>query len=328
MDNQLKQSCLDNRHRWEIFEYNFLSMKPRLSAPLEMAWCRFETCPLCGASEANFQNWFAYDSVKAQKCSSCRFRFLNPYLSPESMIKIYSSHLSMAAVNEKLEKYYEDFEGSETEKGFQESLKILQDLGARGSLLDVGCGRGKFLEFARKSGWETVGIEPGAEHTLYAKEKLKMNVINASLEETQFPSGQFDVITLWDVIEHIENPKEVLKKLRVWLKPGGLILLATPSHESLLNFLARTAYVLSGGLIKKPLTYFFVPEHILYFTSASLRRLVKECGFVPVREMKTGTDIERYSVSPLVKIAAKILLPLAKFLRAENRMVWICRQSN
>ena len=245
------------------------------------------------------------------------------------MIKIYASHESMVAANEKLGKYYEDFEGSETERGFQESLKILEGSGTRGSLLDIGCGRGKFLEMAQKRGWEIAGIEPGAEHALYAKEKLKISmIINASLEEAQFPFGQFDVITLWDVIEHVENPKEVLKKLNAWLKPGGLILLATPNHKSLLNFLAKTAYALSGGMVKKPLTYFFVPEHILYFTPLSLRRLIKECGFVPVREMKTGTDIDRYSVSPLVKIIAKILLPLAQLLRAENRIVSICRKAN
>ena len=303
-------------------------MKPGLNSSSEITWRRFETCPLCGASKTNFQNWFEYDAVKVQKCSSCQFRFLNPYLSPESMIKIYSSRQSMASANEKLEKYYEDFEGSETERGFQESLRVLEDLGTRRSLLDIGCGRGKFLETAQKRGWEIAGIEPGVEHMLYAKEKLKMNVLNTSLEEAQFPSGQFDVITLWDVIEHVENPKEVLKKLNTWLKSGGLILLATPNHESLLNFFARTAYVLSGGIIKKPLTYFFVSEHILYFTPSSLRRLIKECGFVPAREMKAGTDIDRYSVSPLVKSTAKILLPLAKLLRVENRMVWICRKPN
>ena len=300
---------------------------PALNAS-PLSWCQFEACPLCGASRESFQNWFAYDLVKVAECSSCGFRFLNPYLPSESMIKIYSSHQSMAAANKKLEKYYEDFEGSETEKGFQHSLKMLEDLGAQGSLLDIGCGRGKFLDLARSRGWQVAGIEPGEEHTLYTKEKLKIEVTKTSLEAAQFPAERFNVITLWDVIEHVADPKDVLKKVRSWLRPGGLILLATPNHQSLLNFLARRVYVLSGGRIKKPLAYFFVPEHVLYFTPVSLRQLVKECGFVPVREMQTGTDIDRYSVTPLVKLTAKALLPLAKLLRSENRMVWICRRSN
>ena len=303
-------------------------MKSVQSASLETTLRHFETCPLCGASKENFRNWFESGYVKVAKCSSCQFRFLNPYLSPESMIKIYSSRQSMTAANEKLESYYEDFEGSDTERGFEKSLKILDNLGVKGSLLDIGCGRGKYLDLARERGWQTTGLEPGEEHALSTKENLKIEVVNVSLEEARFPPGRFDAVTLWDVIEHVEKPKEVLKKLKTWLKPGGLILLATPNHQSLLNFIARTVYILSGGVIKKPLTYFFVPEHVLYFTPASLRRLVRESGLVPVSEMKTGTDIDRYSVSPFVKVTAKILLPLAKFLRAENRMIWICRKTN
>ena len=293
---------------------------------LNLQWRTFDRCPLCKAGKDLFQKWFESDFVHVAKCARCGFKFLNPYVSPQSMLEIYSSSESMSSVNKKLTHYYDHFEGSKTENCFRVSLEELERLGPTGSLLDIGCGRGKFLTLAREREWRVIGIEPGAEHAAYAKEKLGIEVVNASIEEAEFGEMQFNAISMWDVIEHVDDPMRVLKKINAWLKPSGFLLLATPNHKSLLNFLARAVYLLTGGIFKKPLTYFFVPEHVFYFTPTSLGELLRECGFIPVKEMATGTDIDRYAVSPIVKMVARALLPMAKILRAENRMVWLCQK--
>jgi len=254
--------------------------------------------------------------------------FLNPYLSAESMLEFYSSKESMGAASERLSRYYKDFEGSQTERFYKKCFGLLGEMKRGGELLDVGCGRGNFLSLAKRFGWNVSGLEPGREHAAYASEELGIEIANASLETAHFDEGRFDVITLWDVIEHVGDPRETLSRVSSWLKEEGLLLLATPNHQSLLNFLAQGIYYLTGGLVKGPLTYFFVPEHVLYFTSSTLRRLVRGTGFEPVREIKTGTDIDRYTVSLPVKVTAKILLWAARLLRQENRILMICRKKS
>lgn len=291
---------------------------------MELTWSKFKNCPLCGQDANQFRDWFEDGSVKVAECGACHFKFLNPYVSPESMVEIYSSAESMTRANEKLSRYYENFETSETKKYFEYCVDVLGALTPPGELLDIGCGRGKFLQVAREAGWKVTGLEPAKEHADYASRVQGFNVLNTSIEQAFLHQESFDVVTLWDVIEHVENPKEVLRKVESWLKPGGFLLVATPNHESLLNSLAKGIFFLSGRSVRKPLEFFFVPEHVLYFTPSTLRKLIRESGFELIRFLSNGTDIDRYQVGWAVKTVAKILLPIARILRWENRMVGIC----
>lgn len=293
---------------------------------MELTWCKFKCCPLCGRESNQFKAWFEDGSVKVAECSACHFKFLNPYVSPESMVEIYSSTESMTQANEKLGRYYENFETSETKKYFEHCVKVLSNLAGPGELLDIGCGRGKFLQVAKDAGWKVTGLEPAKEHADYANRVQGFNVLNTSIENAFLGDERFDVVTLWDVIEHLDHPKEILNKISKSIKPGGYLLLATPNQKSLIHFLARTLYVASVGAIKKPLSFLFVQEHVLYFTPKSLTKMVEECGFIVAKQMKTGTDIDRYEVSPIVRVIAKVLLVTSKILRVQNRMVLICRK--
>ncbi len=294
---------------------------------MELKWSKFKNCPLCGQDANQFKDWFEDGSVKVAECGACHFKFLNPYVSPESMAEIYSSAESMTRANKKLSRYYENFETSETKKYFEYCVDVLGALTPPGELLDIGCGRGKFLQAAKDAGWKVTGLEPAKEHADYANRVQGFNVLNTSIEQAFLHQESFDVVTLWDVIEHLEHPKEILKKIFGAVRKGGYLLLATPNHQSLINFAARALYVASGGMVKKPLSFLFVQEHVLYFTPQSLHRMVEECGFVPIKEMKTGTDIDRYQVSPLVRSTAKVLLAVSKLIRAENRLVLICQKT-
>ncbi len=81
---------------------------------MELKWNTFKSCPLCGRESNQFRDWFKNGSVKVARCGSCHFKFLNPYIAPESMVDIYSSTESMTQANEKLSRYYENFDQSET----------------------------------------------------------------------------------------------------------------------------------------------------------------------------------------------------------------------
>lgn len=290
-----------------------------------MEWNFFDQCPLCGSKR--FGPQFNLDTVKVSQCTACRLSFLNPYLSPTSMAEVYSTTRAMQQANPFLGHYYGSLEGSQTEDFYLQILKHLAVLQPGGSLLDIGCGRGDFLSRAKEFGWRVSGLEPAQEHAQYGIEKLGIDIQRATLEEADFEKASFEVITLWDVIEHVPNPRNTLHRLSQWLKKDGILLLATPNHQSLPDFMATAVYLLSGGLIQRPLTYFFVPEHVLYFTAPTLRSLVRRCGLQPLQEIRSNTDIDRYATSSLFKVSAKILLFLAKVCRAENRITLICRKS-
>jgi SAM-dependent methyltransferase len=98
-----------------------------------------------------------------------------------------------------------------------------------GTILDIGCGIGLFLEEARRRGWEAQGVEVSSEAAGYAKEKLNLEVLVGRAEEVTFPRESVDVATLWHLLEHLEKPLTVLQGLQEALRPGGLLVVETPN---------------------------------------------------------------------------------------------------
>jgi len=253
--------------------------------------------------------------------------FLNPYTPPSEMVSLYADRERMAQANPRLEHYYENLEGSRTERFFDHCVEKLSSLiGYDGaSLLDIGCGNGYFLSRAKRRGWSVKGLEPTQKNAQTAKRNFGIDVSVTDFDHYD-GKDRFDCISLWDFIEHVPNPGQILSKVNALLKPNGIVLIATPDHFSLINFLADLIYNFSFRRLKKPLEVLFVSEHILYFTDKTLRRAVKESGFSLVEEMKTGTDIDRYQTGFLFNLTAKLLLIFSKSLRWENRIVMIARK--
>jgi len=136
----------------------------------------------------------------------------------------------------------------------------------RGRLLDVGCSAGLFAELARASGWDVLGIEPSQWLAARARERLGGNVLCARFEEAALDPGSFDVVCLWDVLEHVLDPQAFLAKAAAVLRPGGLLALNVPNIQS---WIARAL----GR--RWPL---LLPEHLFFFSPASLRLLLARHG--------------------------------------------------
>jgi SAM-dependent methyltransferase len=137
----------------------------------------------------------------------------------------------------------------------------------RGALLDVGCSTGAFLTAAVQDGWEVTGIEPSAWLAAQARARSGAEVHECSFEDWPLPARPFDAITMWDVLEHVEDPRAVLAKAGRALRSGGILGLNVPNIASLpARCMGR----------RWPL---ILPEHTYYFTPASLARLLEETGF-------------------------------------------------
>ena len=143
-------------------------------------------------------------------------------------------------------------------------------------VLDIGCGVGQFLYAARQMGWQTVGVESSTEQAEFARTAFGLEVHGVHFEEAGFHPHSFDVVTLWNVIEHVSDPKAVMSQVRGLTKPGGLLALRTPNQGSLITWLAHLTYVLSKGKRWLPI---FSEEHRLRFSAPTLRKLLDATGF-------------------------------------------------
>jgi SAM-dependent methyltransferase len=111
-----------------------------------------------------------------------------------------------------------------------------------GKLLDVGCGNGQFLHRMKSLAWQVSGVEPVEAGVKAAKERYGIDVFNGTLEQAQFPSESFDVITLSHVIEHVPDPLALLRECSRLLRPCGKVIITTPNSESLGRMIFKRAW--------------------------------------------------------------------------------------
>jgi len=142
-------------------------------------------------------------------------------------------------------------------------------LGSR--LLDVGAGRGRFVLSARAAGWDATGIEP-SERGASAAAAAGAPVQRASIAGATVAGDSIDVVTLWHVLEHLDDPGAALARIRSWLRPGGTLLVGVPNLDS---WQARI-----GGARWYHLD---VPRHRVHFTVTGIETLLVHSGFEPVR---------------------------------------------
>ncbi len=189
-------------------------------------------------------------------------------------------------------------------------------------LLDVGCSRGYFVETAAALGFASEGVEPAQQIAAEARAR-GLTVHAGLLEEQHFPDGCFDALTLFEVIEHLREPRPLLTEVRRVLKPGGVLLLSTGNTAS------WTVAIMGARW-----DYFHIARdggHISFFHPGSLGLLAARCGFsierIETRRVKFreqgGGPAGRYS---LWKPAAELLNFPARFLGKGHDMLAYLRR--
>jgi SAM-dependent methyltransferase len=138
-------------------------------------------------------------------------------------------------------------------------------------LLDVGAGRGRFVVSATATGYDAVGIEPSVRGS-EAAAAIGASVERSTVEEASFDQGAFDVVSLWHVLEHLEQPAGALERIAEWLAPGGVLLIGVPNLASLQARLGGARWY-----------HLDVPRHRVHFTPLGLERLLGRFGFEIVR---------------------------------------------
>ena len=191
------------------------------------------------------------------RCRSCGLAYNNPRVRAERLRASYERVADPV--------YIEEREGRKLT--FRNNLAELEEYKKGGRLLDVGCYAGLFLAEARQNGWEVYGIEPSRWACQYAKERMELHNIRAgTVSDVDFPAEHFDVITMWDVIEHLVDPVGDLRKIAGWLKKDGLLCFTT---HNLNSFPAR---------VLKSRYPFLMVMHVVHFTPVTLEKLLEKAG--------------------------------------------------
>ena len=144
-----------------------------------------------------------------------------------------------------------------------------------GRLLDVGCATGDFLsEMWRQPGWLVLGIEPSPAAGRYAHDQVGLTVVAGTLNDAAFADASFDAVTMWDVLEHVYRPREVIAEAARILRPGGVLVVNHPNTESIDRRLFTRLWV-----------GYELPRHLYLYPPEMLRRLMAEHGLREVERV-------------------------------------------
>jgi SAM-dependent methyltransferase len=167
----------------------------------------------------------------------------------------------------------------------KEKVRILRRVSAPGSrVLDVGAGRGRFVTTARAAGYAVSGIEPSRQG-ISLSTAAGADVRQASIEDAGVADESLDVVTLWHVLEHLEDPAAAIRSLSAWLRPGGIIIVAVPNLASLQAWIGRNRWF-----------HLDVPRHRTHFSPAGLDALMRSAGLDPFFERHVLLEHNAYGM--------------------------------
>jgi 2-polyprenyl-3-methyl-5-hydroxy-6-metoxy-1,4-benzoquinol methylase len=214
-----------------------------------------------------------YKKAHLVKCDSCGFVFSQGIPT----MKELEDHYGQYGRN--------DFLSPITIKRYNELLDSFEPFRKTGKILDVGCGIGYFLEVAKQRNWDVYGTEFTNEAVVICESK-GINIEKGVLDISNYEKESFDIITSFEVIEHINNPREELTNFNKLLRKGGLVYITTPNFNSLLRYRLKSDY-----------NVIVYPEHLSYYSPKTLTNVFTLSGFKKMKVQTTGISLTRLKTS-------------------------------
>ena len=187
--------------------------------------------------------------------------------------------------------------------------------------LDIGCGGGLFLAALKREGAEVLGIELSDSRAHYSKTKHGFEVVKRPIEDAYWKgsAGSFDIVTLWDVIEHVNYPQATLNAAAAMLTPGGVLLIDTPCRDAFYHRFGELTYRSSGGRFPTFLNAMYSAKpfgHKQILSLAEMRSLLETAG-LEVAELNRFHELSfpyGFYLKKLVgsELLVKILLPFVR----------------
>lgn len=235
-------------------------------------------CKLCGSEQIRQKYVLPHYGLTVFACADCSLKFVGDDLPDEEIDRLYGQP-SLAT-------YFLGL-GARHEHKFAPRIEELLAMGvpAGTRVVDVGCGSGEFSAMAAAAGYDAVGIDVSAP-SIDAARQLHPGVDFRRCDAEELsrvePEGA-GVITLWDVIEHVQRPHEVVEACARALRRGGLIAIGTPNGDSIFDRAADVLYRLVPPVGRWMLDQRYSMWHLQIWTARTLTRLLADHGFEPVR---------------------------------------------
>lgn len=260
------------------------------SRPISAGNLRYVSCNLCGADAGDRLR--SDGPLHLVRCRSCGLVYVTPRLDQRTIRALYDDDYFTTGNGAR--RGYRDYLADREYyvRTFRRRMRQLErHAGSGRQLLDVGCAAGFFLEVCRDSGWDVCGVDPAACMVQYAQSKLGLPVFCGTLRARCFRPGSFDVVTLWDVLEHMPDPRRELLEVNRVLQPGGLLVAETQDIGSWVPKVMGKRWIHYGNDL-----------HLFHFTPRSLTRLLQETGF----RVKTITRADAGKACNLRFVADKL----------------------
>lgn len=232
------------------------------------AWQHVD-CGLCGSAERELK--FRDGPFSVVTCKRCSLTYVTPRLGDAELLsEVYDE--GYWSSNAAKDRGYTDYRRDAPLylKTYRRRMKVVRRHFPRpGRVLDVGCAAGYFLKVMQEEGWDVTGLEPSAAIRREAEERLGAGrVIGGLLGEVDLPAHGFDLVTMWDVIEHIPDVVAAARAVRGLLAPGGKFLIETQNVDSL-----------AARVLGPRWQHYKHAEHIYHFQRKTIADVLGRAGF-------------------------------------------------
>ena len=282
------------------------------------------SCGICSHKDVSLR--YSKKDFSIAQCHSCGVLFRIPQPTFEEVRQLYTTS------------YYNPWH-LEKEGGvkkikmdtFEKRLREIQTYVSGGKILDVGCATGFFLEKAKSKGFEPYGLELSEFSFKEAQNKFGDHIFLGTIEDIPFENNFFDVITMFDLLEHVKDPVATLRRCEAILKPQGIIVAVLPDVSSI-----------SAKLMGRNWTH-YKKEHLYYFSKRTISELLKQESYEVVRITPASkvmnleylyhqfTQYPHHIVTPLITTFYKLLpynLSKISFQVTMGEMLIIARTGN
>ena len=288
--------------------------------PLGFSVSAERSCELCGASSQ--ETLYELNGFPVVRCRHCGLAFVGRVPKPEELLDLYDRS------------YWESEDGpgyggyeaaSERKRHhFRGQLAQIEEMATPGALLEIGSAYGYFLDEARQRGWRVRGVEPSPHAAAHARQDLGLDIAPGPFVEMPVEPETVDAIALWDVIEHLPDPRRTLEAGYDWLRPGGTLALSTGDFGSL-----------SARIQGPDWSLLTPPWHQFYFSRKTLRALLQSIGFESIRMRGDGivaidpASARSHVPGPLTRaLGNRLVVRMARRLGAGMIMSAFARKPN
>jgi 2-polyprenyl-3-methyl-5-hydroxy-6-metoxy-1,4-benzoquinol methylase len=290
---------------WSITQQN----KPMIESG-EDDFFEWVNCEICGSEKhhlvaARTDMFLGGDKLFVMhECEECGAIYQFPRPTPKKMLDFYPPEYQQYTKGLAEEKWLTRLTRS---YGLRKRAALVTDKVQGGAVLDVGCATGDFLSIMNAfSEWHGFGIEPSHSALKYARQEVGLSVVEGVLNVAPFAEKSFDAITMWDVLEHVYHPRQVLLDVARLLKPGGVFVVNHPNTDSIDRKIFGDMWL-----------GYELPRHLYLFPSDLLKDLMAELGFEEVgRRCLYGSHAATFS-SLMFLVEQRIKNP---------RIVWLVRK--